>query len=232
MDIAGLNMYDTLLRLPLFQGMGQDDLAQVVGHTRFEFSRYKRHDILIQEGEMCRGLTFLTKGLLTTIHTSDNRQLEVREQLPAPTVLQPESLFGLTQRYSMTIIASSEHCDTLSISKEEVNRLLGTFELFRTSLLNIISTQAQRRSHLPWRTRPHSIREKIVRFIIDHCQYPAGAKDIRIRMQSLATEIGESRLNVSRALHAMASERLLEMSREHIHIPRLEDMFGNTSANS
>ena len=228
MDIGGLNMYDTLLRLPLFQGMGQEDLAKVVGHTRFEFSRYKLHDILIQEGEACRGLVFLTKGQLTTIHTSDNREVEVREQLPAPTVLQPESLFGLTQRYSMTFIASSEQCDTLSISKEEANRLLGTYELFRTSLLNIICTQAQRRSHLPWRSRPRSIREKIVRFISDHCQYPAGEKDIRIRMLSLATEIGESRLNVSRALHAMASESLLELSREHIHILHMEDMFGKT----
>ena len=226
MDIAGLNMYDTLLRLPLFQGMGQDDLAKVVGHTRFEFSRYKRHDILVQEGEPCRGLMFLTKGEITTIRTSDNHLTEVREQVPAPTLLQPESLFGLTQRHSMTFIASSEQCDTLSISKEEANRLLGTYELFRTSLLNIICTQAQRRSHLPWRSHPRSIREKIVRFISDHCQYPAGEKDIRIRMQSLATAIGESRLNVSRALHAIEEEGLLSISREHIHIPRLEELFG------
>lgn len=231
MDIAGLNMYDTLLRLPLFQGMGQDDLANVVGHTRFEFSRFKREDILIEEGAPCLGLMFLTKGQITTIRTSDNRLLEVREQVSAPALLQPESLFGLTQRHSMTFVASSEHCDTLSISKEEASRLIGTYELFRTSLLNIISTQAQRRSHLPWRSHPRSIRKKIVRFISDHCQYPAGEKDIRIKMQSLATEIGESRLNVSRELHAMEAESLLVMSREHIHILRLEDLFGNTSAN-
>ena len=231
MDIAGLNMYDTLLRLPLFQGMGQEDLAKVVGHTRFEFSRYKHHDILFEEGEPCRGLTFLTKGRITTIRISDNRQLEVREQVSAPALLQPESLFGLTQRHSMTIIAQSEHCDTLTISKDEVNRLLGTFELFRTSLLNIISTQAQRRSHLLWRSHPHPIREKIIRFISDHCQHPAGEKVIRIRMQSLATEIGESRLNVSRALHAMEAENLLSTSREHVHILRLEDLFGNTILN-
>lgn len=226
MDIAGLNMYDTLLQLPLFQGMGQEDLAQVVGHTRFEFSRYKCHDILIQENEPCRGLVFLTKGQITTIHTSDNHLMEVRELVFAPTLLQPECLFGLTQRYSQTFVASTERCDTLSISKEEVNRLLGTYELFRTSLLNIISTQSQRRSHLPWRSRPRSIREKIVRFFSDHCQYPAGEKVISVKMQSIATEIGESRLNVSKTLHTLEEEGLLSIGRAFIHIPRLEDLFG------
>lgn len=225
MDIAGLNMYDTLLQLPLFQGMGQDDLAQVVGHTRFEFSRYKRHDVIIQADSSCRGLVFLTKGIISIIRFSDNHHLEVHEQVSSPTLLQPECLFGLTQRHSMTVIASSERCDILTISKEEANRLLSTFEIFRTSFLNIICTQAQRHSRHPWRSRPHSIREKIVRFFGDHCLYPAGKKTFHIKMQTLATEIGESRLNVSKALHTMEAAGLLSLSRSVIYIPRLEELY-------
>ena len=225
MEVSGLNIYDTLLQLPLFQGMGQNDLTQVVGHTRFEFSRHEKNDVIVQEGHPCTSMVFLTRGVLSIRSISDNHYVEVVEQVNAPILLQPEHLFGLTQRYSQTFIACSERCDTLSISKEEVNRLLGTFEIFRTNLLNIISTQSQRRARIPWRLHPRSIHEKIVRFFVDHCQYPSGEKSIHMKMQVLATEIGESRLNVSKALHKMEESGLLKVSREHIHIPRMEDFF-------
>ena len=47
----------------------------------------------------------------------------------------------------------------------------------------------------------------------------------RITMQTLASEIGESRLNVSRELHRLEKENLIQLTRERICIPHLENLF-------
>ena len=225
MDPAYLNMYDTLLQLPLFQGMGRDDLAQVVGHTRFEFFRHHSKEMVASEGDRCLAMLFLIKGEVEASTTADDKRMVMGEKMSAPDIIQPERLFGLTQRYTMTFEVASEQCDILSLSKGEVNRLLGEFEIFRTNFINIISAQTQRLAHMPWRTPPRSIREKIARFFINHCRYPAGEKTCRITMQTLANEIGESRLNVSRELHRLEKENLIQLTRERICIPHLENLF-------
>lgn len=225
MDPAYLNMYDTLLQLPLFQGMGRDDLAQVVGHTRFEFSRHHSGEVVASEGDRCLAMLFLIKGDVEASTTADDKRMVMGEKLSAPDILQPERLFGLTQRYTMTFEVTSGQCDILSLSKGEVNRLLGEFEIFRTNFINIVSAQTQRLAHMPWRTPPRSIREKVARFFINHCRYPAGEKTCHITMQTLANEIGESRLNVSRELHSLEKENLILLGRERICIPHLENLF-------
>ena len=164
------------------------------------------------------------EGYVTAISRSDDHSYSVEEQLYAPTLLAPEYLFGLTQHYPQRYVTSSR-CDLLVLGKNEVQLLMETCAIFRSSLLNLIATRAQRLSHRPWRQHPTTTRQKICRFMADHCVYPAGDKLFRISMQQLATAIGESRLNVSRTLHTMAKEGLLDISRERIHIPALEKMF-------
>ncbi|MBO4851319.1 MAG: Crp/Fnr family transcriptional regulator [Prevotella sp.] len=225
MDLANLNMYDTLLQLPLFQGMGRDDLVQVVGHTRFAFSRHRVYEVVAREGERCQALLFLIRGTLHAVTAADDKRMEMEETVYAPDILQPEHLFGLTQRYSMTFEVTSQQCDILSLGKGEVNRLLGDFEIFRTNFLNIVSAKTQRLSRTPWKTRPRSIREKLARFFVNHCRYPAGEKICHITMQTLANEIGESRLNVSKELHQLEKENLIVLARERVCIPRLENLF-------
>ncbi len=217
-------MYDMLLHQPLFQGMGKSELAEVVGHTKFEFVRLPENTPIVHEGAPCQQLFFLIKGTMKSVAHSDNRAFHVEENWAAPSILQLESLFGLTQRYTMDFTAKTR-CDLMAISKAEVIRLTDTYDIFRTNLLNIISTYAQRLSHRPWRPVPPSISQKIVRFAIDHCQKPAGEKTFHIKMQDLAEAIGESRLNVSRELHAMEDKGWVQLGREHIHIPALEKLI-------
>ena len=222
----GPYMVTRLLELPLFQGISQDDLSDILGHTKLEFVR--RHGGLpfVTAGQRCESLQFLIKGKMRAITYSDDRSYHVEELLSAPAVLQPECLFGLTQRYTQTCIAA-DRCDLLIISKYEILKLSKSYEIFRFNLLNIITTQVQRLARKAWRPSPSTVHDKICRFLGDHCRYPAGTKTFHIKMQTLATAIGESRLNVSRELHAMEEEKLLTLSREQIHITNLEWLWSH-----
>ena len=222
--MAALQIFDKLLQFPLFQGMSRDDLELVAGHTRFGFSKVAQGKTVAKEGAACTHLIFLINGTIRVESRSDDRSYRVVEQMQAPYILQPEAIFGYNQRYTQTIVAQTD-TSFITIDKEEVVRLSEDFLVFRLNLLNIFATQAQKSSHQPWRQCPSSLRERIIRFLVQHCVYPAGPKVFHILMNQLADELNDSRLNVSRALNKMQHDGLLTLYRGRIEIASLERLL-------
>jgi len=222
--MAALQIYDKLLQFPLFQGMSRDDLELVAGHTRFGFSKVAEGKVLAREGSVCRHLHFLISGMIRVESYADDHSYKVTEQLQAPFILQPESIFGYNQRFTHTFVALTD-VSLITIDKEEVVRLSEDFLVFRLNLLNIFATQAQKLSRQQWRQCPQSLRERIVRFFVQRCVYPAGTKHFQILMNQLARELNDSRLNVSRVLNEMSGERLLNLSRGRVEIPSMERLL-------
>lgn len=210
--------------LPLFQGMSSNDLTSVAGKTKFAFHRVEKGKKVVSEGDQCQSLFFLLEGSLQVTSRADDNSYSIVEEMTAPDVIQPERIFGLTQRYTKTFTALTV-CRLIGISKAEVLRLSEEHLIFQLNLLNIISTQSQRITHQPWRVRPQGIRNKIIRFVETHSMRPAGEKTLYIKMETLATLIAESRLNVSKELNAMHQEGLINITRGIIHIPALEKLM-------
>ena len=222
--MAALQIFDKLLQFPLFQGMSRDDLELVAGHTRFGFSKVVEGKTVVKEGMACTHLCFLINGTIRVESRSDDRTYRVVEQMQAPYILQPEAIFGYNQRYTQTVVAQTD-TSFITIDKDEVVRLSEDFLVFRLNLLNIFATQAQKLSHQPWRQCPSSLRERIIRFLVQHCVYPAGPKTFHILMNQLADELNDSRLNVSRALNQMQHDGLLKLYRGRIEIASLERLL-------
>lgn len=218
------NMYNRLLRLPLFQGMSKGDLEQMVAHTKMGFHKYADGECVAREGERCLQLLFLLKGRLEVVAEADDHGYTLYEQMAAPDIVQPDRIFGLTQSYSHSFLASNT-CHVLSIGKADILVIANKFEIFRLNLLNIISTLSQRQSHAPWRPSPTTLEGKITRFIENHCMRPAGEKHLAIKMTRLAQELNDSRLDVSRALHQLQDKKLILLSRGYIHIPAFEKLL-------
>ena len=224
LPMAALQIFDKLLQFPLFQGMSRDDLELVAGHTRFGFSKVIQGKTVVKEGAVCTHLYFLISGTIRVESRSDDRSYRVVEQMQAPYILQPEAIFGYNQRYTQTIMAQTD-TSFITIDKDEVVRLSEDFLVFRLNLLNIFATQTQKLSHQPWRQCPSSLRERIIRFFVQHCVYPAGPKIFHILMNQLADELNDSRLNVSRALNGMQRDGLLSLYRGRIEIASLERLL-------
>lgn len=213
--------YNRLLELPLFQGMSRNDLETVVLHTRFSFLNIAAGRTAVKEGDACTHILFLMKGEMRAEQTSDDNGYMLAEDMPAPDILQPERLFGLTQRYTRTFKATTD-CEFLCISKHEAMLLSDNFEIFRLNLLNILCTQTQKMTRHPWRKPPLGIRGKIARFVEMRCTKPAGRKTLYIKMEQLGHETGESRLNISRELNAMRDEGIIILRRGEICFPAFE----------
>ena len=76
-------MYDTLLQLPLFQGLCKNDFTNIIGKVKLHFRKYNADDIIVEQGAPCTQLIFLLNGeitsqaTITNIHTPYLKLLEV-----------------------------------------------------------------------------------------------------------------------------------------------------------
>ena len=222
--MATLQIYEKLLLFPLFQGMSRDDLELVAGHTRFGFSKMNQGSTIVTEGDDCRQLLFLINGTLRVETMADDRSYMVVEQLEAPVILQPEVIFGYTQRYTHTYIAKTD-VNLITVGKDEVLRLSEDFLVFRLNLLNMFATQTQKSSRLLWQHVPVTLEDRIVRFFAQHCIYPAGPKMFHVLMNRLAEELNDSRLDVSRALNALQRDGKIVLHRGRVEIPQRERLL-------
>lgn len=212
MNETSHQMYERLLSLPLFLGMSQDDLHEVAAHTPLAFSTYDGGTTIVPMDAPCEGLIFLIQGEAESHIESDDRQWSLDEQVMAPYIHQPEHLFGWHQRYTRSLRAKGT-CHVLRIKKGDIDHLVRQFQTIRFNLLNILCIRTQRHSRQAWRIRPESIEGKLGRWLEELSDHPSGAKTLHIKQVCLARLLGESRLNLSRCLHAMAKEGKLEMIR-------------------
>lgn len=222
--MATLQIYDKLLQFPLFQGMSRDDLEIIAGHTRLGFMKVASGRPVVKSGDACTQLHFLINGSIRVITYSDDYGYSVEEQISAPYILQVEGVFGYHQRYTHDFIASSD-VNFITIDKEELVRLSEDFLVFRLNLMNNFATQTQKQLRLSWLPQPQSLRERVERFLTQHCVYPAGHKRFNILMTRLANEMNDSRLNVSRVLNQMQKDGVVTLYRGRIEIPQLERLL-------
>lgn len=212
-----MNFYDKLAATPLFQGLTSSDLIQIIGQTKFSFYKFASDKTIRNEGEPCRSMAFLLSGTARMVTYADDHGFSVEETITAPCILQPERLFGLTQRYTRNFIAASS-CVIMEIDKNDILRLTDEFVILRINLLNIISTLAQKADRPIWQHTPDNDEGRVLKFLRSRCTSPTGKKIIRIKMVRLAQEMGIGRLAVSKALNKLQDSGCLEFSRGIITI--------------
>ena len=49
-------MFDTLLQLPLFQGLAQEDFTCILEKVKLHFTKHKPGELLLQKGSSCHGV--------------------------------------------------------------------------------------------------------------------------------------------------------------------------------
>lgn len=55
-------MFDTLLQLPLFQGLCHEDFTNILEKVKLHFTKHKAGDVIVKSGTPCDKLIFLLKG--------------------------------------------------------------------------------------------------------------------------------------------------------------------------
>ena len=222
--IMELPMYDTLLSLPLFQGMSQTDFNSLLQKIRLDFVRYVQGDVIIGKGDHCRSLAFLINGTVESSRSGMDGRFTFMESIDSPSLIEPYSMFGRAGLYQRTYTAASA-CSFLMVDKQYIYTELGKYNICRMNLLNILSGRAQQLDNYIWSIDGQTLRGRIIRFIQGLSDIQNGAKRLNIKMNDLATVMDATRLNVSRELNALEAEGLISLRRKEIYIPALENLI-------
>ena len=217
-------MFDTLLQLPLFQGLCHEDFTSILDKVKLHFIKHKVGETIIESGSPCKQLCFLLKGEVSIVTSSKENIYTVIEQMEAPYLLEPQSLFGMNTHYTSAYVAHTE-AHTVSISKAFVLSDLFKYDIFRLNYMNIISNRAQMCYNRLWTKVSDKLEARIADFILSHIERPSGEKILKIKMEELADAINDTRLSVSKALNSMQEDGLLTLHRGEIVIPDAEKLI-------
>ena len=216
-----LPMYDTLLSLPLFQGMSQADFNSLLQKVRLDFVRFEQGSTVIGTGDRCKSFAFLINGTVESSRDGRNGSFTYMEQIDAPSLIEPYSMFGRAGIYQRTYVATSQ-CSFLMVDKQYIYTELGKYNICRMNLLNMLSGRVQQLNSHIWDQEATNLRGRIIRFIKGLSDLQYGSKKLCIKMNDLASLMDATRLNVSRELNALEAEGLISLRRKEIHIPALE----------
>lgn len=208
------DLYLRVTALPLLQGISAEDILhmQERGALRIVSMEPEEGDI-IQHGQHCRTLTMLMEGTLAC--TTEGEDWTLVEEIHAPAIIEEEALWSLSQTYNHTYCPTSEG-HLLVIDRGHMMQTMLYNDIFRINLLTRMSTRLERNYHSGQLPPPDSIAQKIVRFVQDISCTTAWPKRLRIKMTTLARIMGETRLQVSKALRQMETEGQVSLSREQI----------------
>ena len=202
-------MFDTLLQLPLFQGLAQEDFTNILGKVKLSFTKHKAGEVIVKAGDTCSQLIFVLKGEISSCTSSANTSYSSTEYFQAPYVIEPQSLFGMSTSYVSAYTAQTE-THTVSIS---------------LNYMNIISNRAQSLNSRLWAESTDNLEKRIGNFILTHIERPSGRKILKIKMEELAQVVNDTRMGVSRALNSMQEKGLLELHRGEMMIPDAEKLL-------
>lgn len=222
-----LQLYDKLLKFPLFQGLGYNDLIQIVAHTKFDFKKSSPQQTMIRCGDKCDKIYFIVNGNLDVVTPSFDNDYQMHETISAPYTIQPERLFGMEQTFTSTFTSLTD-TNFIIIDKKEVTRLCDNFTIFRINLINVLATLIQKANDRIWLSPPPRLETRIANFVFAHSLRPIGAKTLHIRMERLAQELNVSRLDISHTLNHLQDRGIVNLNRCRINIPSLEELIAST----
>ena len=219
-------MYESLLCLPFFQGMSKDDITEILGKVTLEFKRHGDGDVIFRHGEPCDKFIIITQGKATSTAFAPDKSYTLTEELTAPIAIEPHSTFGNNTNFKRDYIAKDE-CTILYVDKQHLFGALKKHDIFTINLLNQVCRRAQQKEHEVWNYNQTSIAGKRARFIAMRCDSTKGEKHIAIKMERLATLLGETRLNISKSLNEMQEAGYLTLHRGGIAVHNLNEMIRN-----
>lgn len=217
-------MFDTLLQLPLFQGLAQEDFTNILGKVKLNFTKHKAGEVIVKANEVCNKLIFVLKGEILSSTTSADASYSFSEYFQAPFLIEPQSLFGMNTSYVATYTTQTE-ANTVSINKAFVMNELFKYDIFRLNYMNIVSNRAQNLNNRIWIKTADSLEKQIGNFILTHIDRPIGRKILKIKMEELAQIVNDTRMGVSKALNSMQEKGVIELHRGEILIPDAEKLL-------
>lgn len=199
------SIYNMLMSLPMFQGIGRRRLSELVGKTHFHFLKYGDGETILEAGERCSHIRFVVSGSARIETAFSSRQVVVGQTLTAPAVIGPEYLYGLDTYYPFAVKAVGQ-CGVMQLTKEEYLKVLTTDHIFIINLLNILSRNSQKVTSNLLNLKTDSVSERIAYIIVALTNTVATDITLTFKQKDLCSIIGCQRPTLVATLEELQQE--------------------------
>lgn len=206
-----------LLELPLFHGVSNERISEIVGHIKLNFLKYPEGATIINAGTPCNHIQFILNGQVrSTIENSDGR-FSVSQTLTGPDVVAPDCLFGLKTCYPCTVKAQTI-VNILSISKADYLEILKRDSVFMINYLNLLSMNAQKAVHGILALTTGSIEERVALWLISLSQSRGRDITLTCRRRDMYAFFGLQRSAFFSSLDKMKETGLIDYTANEIKV--------------
>lgn len=139
-------MYETLMDLPLFKGVGKDHISAFLEKTSVEFTVHHPGETILEPGTTVEDLKFIISGNVNIMHSLPGEDIMVTEHSGPARVLGADRLFGIFREADARVVAQTK-CSVMTFGKAQYLALVNTDRIYMLNLLNYLSVRAQRPAH-------------------------------------------------------------------------------------
>lgn len=139
------SMYDTIMELPLFKGIGVDQLSALLEKTSLEFLNFEPSSLIFEKQQPVNSIDFILKGSVKVSHVNDENDVVIEESIGKGNMIGANHMYGLQTKYN-AIITAETPVSLLRITKEQYRRILLSDEIYLINYLNYLSAGVQRAS--------------------------------------------------------------------------------------
>lgn len=211
------SIYQTLMQLPLFQGVSRNKLSELVEKTRFHFLKYNHSDVVVSRMESCTHFKFLLSGSLLCEMSTYDGKVKLCQTLHAPDVIAPDHLFGRSTHYPAHYRAEGQ-VGIMQIEKATFLNFMQEEPIFLINLLNILSRRSQKSKEALLSMTTGDLRERLAYWIVSLTQ--RNATDIRIiaRQRDLYSYFGVQRTMLLNTLAELKQEKIIDYTTNEVAI--------------
>lgn len=152
------SMYETIRELPLFKGIGDDQLSQMLEKTSMEFLKFEEGDIIAKEKDSVKAIDFILGGRVRLIYKLKNYSISIEEIIEKGSMIGAGNLYGMETHYTATAQAMGK-VSLMRLAKSQYMNILLSDRIYILNFVNYLSASAQRGKKLILNQKPHSIRQ-------------------------------------------------------------------------
>ncbi len=202
-------MYELLMQLPLFQGIGSDRLSALIEKYPFHFLKFTAGEQICSVGDPCTHIRFIVSGKARVTIPFNHLRVALQHTLTAPQVLSADHLFGLNTTYPCEVSAYDGVCGVLQLLKSDYVQMVQSDKVLLFNYMNYLSNHSQRLAGLLLRMRMDSITERLCILLRTLTKPMSTDVSLWFRMKDLCTVLGTSRYTLTKTLDDLVQQGLV-----------------------
>ena len=214
-------MYETIMDLPLFKGVGKDHVSQFLEKTPITFNNYIDGEVISHPGEDVKMIKFIISGEVIISNRLDSIDITVEERSGSGRVLGADRLFGISTGYPFKITSHGK-TSIMQFKKEQYVNLLYSDRIYMLNFFNYLSLRAQRPTEAVSNFAEGDITGRL-RLMVSILSDPVARElTIRAKRSDLAKYCGVSEGEMNRWIAEMMENGVVFANNEKMMIPSRE----------